>query len=152
MGILRSVGRVVVDITVLLLVLVLLPGLPPDVKFSYYEVDKTLPFEGPLAKNDLLNDAGRILDGKITGPESVASRDRYELFTSLHNGKILRVWGKNFDHFQTVATIGPGCDGPWQESICGRPLGLRFAPDGKLIVVDAYLGLFALDVETGERI
>ncbi|XP_068218150.1 adipocyte plasma membrane-associated protein-like [Palaemon carinicauda] len=151
MGVVRAVGRVLLDITVLLLVLVLLPGLPPDVKYTYYETEETLPFDGPLAKNDILNDAGRILDGKINGPESIASRDRYELFTSLHNGKILRVWGKNFDHFQVITTIGPGCEGPWQESVCGRPLGLRFAPDGKLIVVDAYLGLFALDVETGKK-
>ena len=76
---------------------------------NVFRAEKTRSFEGPLAPNDLLNDAGRILDGKITGPESVASRDRHELFTSLHNGKILRIWGKKFDHFKTVATIGPGC-------------------------------------------
>lgn len=41
-------------------------------------------------------------------------------------------------------------DGPWQEEICGRPLGLRFAPDGKLLVADAYFGLFSVDVDTGQ--
>lgn len=147
----RCIVRLVLDVSVLLLVLMLLPGLPPNVNFTYYEVEDSLPFEGPLAKNDRLNNAERILDGKINGPESIASRRSDEIFVSLHNGKILRLWGKNFDHFQSIATIGPGCDGPWQEKICGRPLGLRFAPDGRLIVVDAYLGLFALNVDTGEK-
>ncbi|XP_076055765.1 uncharacterized protein LOC143033951 isoform X2 [Oratosquilla oratoria] len=41
--------------------------------------------------------------------------------------------------------------GPWEEHICGRPLGLRFAADGRLLVADAYLGIFAVNVETGEK-
>lgn len=38
----------------------------------------------------------------------------------------------------------------WDERVCGWPLGTRFAPDGRLYVIDAYLGLFAVDVDTGE--
>jgi len=33
---------------------------------------------------------------------------------------------------------------------CGRPLGLRLH-EGSLYVVDAYLGLFKVSVETGNR-
>ncbi|KAK7082339.1 hypothetical protein SK128_004053 [Halocaridina rubra] len=150
-GFCRRVLRIILDIIVVLLLITFLPGIPPNVSFTAYELDDALPFDGPLAKNEILNNAERILDGKIIGPESVASRRSDEIFVSLHNGKILRLWGKNFDHFQTVTTIGPGCDGPWQERICGRPLGMRFAPDGRLIIADAYLGLFALNVDTGEK-
>lgn len=35
------------------------------------------------------------------------------------------------------------------EPTCGRPLGLRFDTNGKLVVIDAYLGLYSLDVDTG---
>ncbi|XP_063599967.1 adipocyte plasma membrane-associated protein Hemomucin-like isoform X2 [Penaeus indicus] len=143
--------RSLLDVAVLLLVLVLLPGIPPHVTYKSYEMDDPRPLEGPLEPNDILDAGERILDGKIVGPESVASKSDDEIFVSLHGGKILRIWGKRFDHFKIITSIGPGCDGPWQEKICGRPLGLRFAPDGRLLVADAYLGLFSVDVETGEK-
>ncbi|ROT67715.1 Adipocyte plasma membrane-associated protein [Penaeus vannamei] len=143
--------RSILDVAVLLLVLVLLPGIPPHVTYRSYEIDDPRPLEGRLEPNDILDASERILDGKIVGPESVASKSDDEIFVSLHGGKILRIWGKQFDHFKIITSIGPGCDGPWQEKICGRPLGLRFAPDGRLLVADAYLGLFSVDVETGEK-
>ena len=37
------------------------------------------------------------------------------------------------------------------EPTCGRPLGMKFDPDGYLVVCDAYLGLFRVDVDTGEQ-
>lgn len=143
--------RSILDVAVLLLVLVLLPGIPPHVTYRSYEIDDPRPLEGRLEPNDILDASERILDGKIVGPESVASKSDDEIFVSLHGGKILRIWGKQFDHFKIITSIGPGCDGPWQEKICGRPLGLRFSPDGRLLVADAYLGLFSVDVETGEK-
>ena len=36
------------------------------------------------------------------------------------------------------------------EPTCGRPLGMRFDKDGYLIVADAYLGLFKVNVVTGK--
>ncbi|XP_071515562.1 adipocyte plasma membrane-associated protein Hemomucin-like isoform X2 [Panulirus ornatus] len=48
-------------------------------------------------------------------------------------------------------SLTPIMNGPWQEKVCGRPLGLRFAPDGHLVVVDAYLGLFSIDVDNGQK-
>lgn len=36
------------------------------------------------------------------------------------------------------------------EPTCGRPLGLRFNKDGYLIVADAYLGLYKVDVDSGK--
>ena len=35
------------------------------------------------------------------------------------------------------------------EPTCGRPLGMRLDKEGYLIVVDAYLGLFKVNVVTG---
>lgn len=36
------------------------------------------------------------------------------------------------------------------EPTCGRPLGMRFDNDGYLIVCDAYLGLYKVNVATGD--
>lgn len=35
------------------------------------------------------------------------------------------------------------------EPTCGRPLGMRLDPDGYLIVCDAYLGIYEVNVATG---
>lgn len=40
-------------------------------------------------------------------------------------------------------------EGKWEEKKCGRPLGMRFAPDGKLIVADAYYGIYRVNVDKG---
>lgn len=37
--------------------------------------------------------------------------------------------------------------GYWELEICGRPLGLRFEPSGKLLVADATKGLLRVDVD-----
>uniref|UniRef100_A0A0P4WRE4 Strictosidine synthase conserved region domain-containing protein n=1 Tax=Scylla olivacea TaxID=85551 RepID=A0A0P4WRE4_SCYOL len=156
MGLLRRLVwrtlRLLLDLIVVMVVFTLIPGVPPHVTYNAYERSPPpLPLEGGLARNTKLNNAERILDGRITGPESIASRADDEIFVSLHGGKILRLWGPRFDHFKIVTSIGPGCDGPWQEKVCGRPLGLRFGLDGKLLVADAYLGLFSVDVDTGDK-
>lgn len=41
-------------------------------------------------------------------------------------------------------------EGQWEEAKCGRPLGMRFAPNGRLVVADAYYGLFSVDVDSGK--
>lgn len=41
--------------------------------------------------------------------------------------------------------------GQHEEHICGRPLGMRFDKAGRLYVIDAYLGLFLVDVKTGNH-
>lgn len=38
----------------------------------------------------------------------------------------------------------------WEEEKCGRPLGLKFDKQGRLYVVDAYYGVFKVDVKTGK--
>jgi sugar lactone lactonase YvrE len=37
----------------------------------------------------------------------------------------------------------------WDHFNCGRILGIRFAPDGKLIVCDVAKGVYRVDVDTG---
>lgn len=47
------------------------------------------------------------------------------------------------------------CDGSYDSfPVCGRPLGIRFAKDedNTLIVIDAYYGIYELDISTGTEI
>ncbi|KAB7502672.1 Adipocyte plasma membrane-associated protein, partial [Armadillidium nasatum] len=135
----------------IILLILYVPGIPPHVEYEAFDVDPAHPREGPLAKNYILDSAERMYEGELICPESMASRAVNELFVSLHNGSIARVWGHDFEKVKIVATIGPGCAGPWEESICGRPLGLRFS-DRKLIVADSYLGIFEVDIDTGKKV
>ena len=66
-----------------------------------------------MSLNDKLDKAERMLNDVIVGPESIASKSNDEIFVSLHGGKILRIWGDHFDHYQLVASIGPGCGKNW---------------------------------------
>lgn len=49
-----------------------------------------------------------------------------------------------------MAKFGKPCKNAYEEKICGRPLGLTFdKSDGTLYAVDAYYGIFQVDVTTG---
>ena len=69
-----------------------------------------------------------------TGPEDVLQGADGEVYTGLDDGRILRVVrGKA----TLVADTG------------GRPLGLEWLPDGRLLVCDAKAGLLRVDVDRG---
>ncbi|KAF2355645.1 Strictosidine synthase conserved region [Trinorchestia longiramus] len=128
------------------------PGLPPHEEFPLESLTPSSPREGPYAPNNVLDKAQRIFEDEIVGPESVAHRGRpNEIFASLYGGSIVKMFGPSFKNMKEVTKIGPGCKGPWEEKICGRPLGLRFSQDGKLIVIDAYFGIFEVDVDSGKK-
>ncbi|CAL4122050.1 unnamed protein product, partial [Meganyctiphanes norvegica] len=148
----RIIKRILIDSSILILFFLLAPGLPPyNATFSSYSITPPFPLTGALEPNGELDSAQRLLEGKFTGPESIAWKTHDEIFLSIHGGTIIKVFGQNFDRIARVTRIGPTCDGPHQERLCGRPLGLRFAPDGKLLVVDAYYGIFSVDVDSGEK-
>jgi hypothetical protein len=41
--------------------------------------------------------------------------------------------------------------GAWDEQNCGRPLGMQFDRHGMLYVVDAYYGIYKVNVNSGEN-
>ena len=55
----------------------------------------------------------RTFEGRLNGPESIASRKADELFVSLHGGKIMKIFGKKFDQIKMITSIGPGCGMYW---------------------------------------
>lgn len=73
-----------------------------------------------------------VLPGE--GPEDVLIDDDGSVLTGLHDGRILRVSADG----RTITTIA---------DTGGRPLGLEWLPDGKVLVCDANRGLLTLDQE-----
>ena len=92
-------------------------------------VPRAAPLAGPYAPNDALSGVERI-DVGGRGPEDVAFGPDGLLYAGLEDGRIVRL--RPGDAPQTFASTG------------GRPLGLRFAPDGRLMVADARRGLVAV--------
>ncbi|CAL8111724.1 unnamed protein product [Orchesella dallaii] len=150
MGLFRNLlgrlGRISVDMMVVTLLLILIPGLPPYIRFESFRNTPAMELVGKLEPNNKLDRATAILNGEVVGPESIAIRGN-ELYTGLIGGNVIKyVDGKA----SLVAKFGLECEGKWEEKKCGRPLGMRFSSEGRLIVADAYYGIFNVDVDKGK--
>ncbi|CAL4156078.1 unnamed protein product, partial [Meganyctiphanes norvegica] len=143
--------RIIVGIVIFITLLITLPGIPPHTTFTPYSVPPPLPRTGSLAPNNVLDGGRRLFEGKVIGPESVAVRGTNEIFVGVHDGTIQKIYGEDFDQIVQVTQTGEKCEGPGKENVCGRPLGLRFAPNGRLLVADAYYGILSVDVDTGDK-
>jgi len=145
MGFLTAFSRVVLDMTVVTLLILTLPGFPPYTTFSPVNFPSPPPWTGPLKANEKLNLVDRLFEGKIKGPESFAAWDGY-LYTGLMSGLIVKIDPDDLS-IEPVARIGSNCNEQHEESKCGRPLGMVFTKAGKLLVCDAVFGLYMLDLE-----
>jgi sugar lactone lactonase YvrE len=124
-----------------------MPGLPPYVHFTEFRVTKPLPLNGLLSVNALLNNAERLYSGEVHGPETFEDH-KGVLYSGVHGGEIVKFVD---DKLVPVVKFGEPCDGFWEEKKCGRPLGMKFGPDGLLYVADAYYGLFKVNVYNGTK-
>lgn len=89
---------------------------------------------GIFRRNELLAGIQRL--GAVPGthgPESLAIGPDHSLYTGFDDGRIVR-FDQRGHMLKTVANTG------------GRPLGLRFHPDGSLLVCDAQLGLLRVSL------
>ncbi|KAH7942231.1 hypothetical protein HPB49_022257 [Dermacentor silvarum] len=134
-------------ITVYLLMFVLvLPLIPMALDFEPNENTAGMQdLKGPLEPNDKLDHVEYLFKDKLRGPESLPVY-KGSIYTGTEGGEIYKITG---DKVTLVAKLGKKCEGMWEEEVCGRPLGMRFNKDGRLFVIDAYYGLYAVNVETG---
>ena len=86
---------------------------------------------GQFAANRKLGDAQRIVTAIGNGPEAVACGSEGERYTGFDDGRIVRfeAGGKLPTDYANTG---------------GRPLGMKVAADGRLIVADAVRGLIAI--------
>jgi sugar lactone lactonase YvrE len=81
----------------------------------------------PFAANDRLRYASGIALGDHIGPEDATLGLDGKLYATTQDGLILSI--DSVGHYDVFADVG------------GRPLGIETAPDGALIVANAYLGV-----------
>jgi sugar lactone lactonase YvrE len=89
-------------------------------------------FSGAFATNALLGDVTLLAKGTAIGPETVALGPDGWLYAGVSDGRILRI-DPDTGSSETYADTG------------GRPNGLAFDADGRLIVGDSFRGLLAID-------
>ncbi|XP_034662395.1 adipocyte plasma membrane-associated protein isoform X2 [Drosophila subobscura] len=150
MGLLRALRVRIMNFMIFFLIVILLPNLPPRTTFPYKEFTVTPPKElkGALEPNFHLEGAERLLEGRVYGPECLIARNN-EIYTGIHGGEIIKLSASHVTH---VAKIGQPCEDIYEESRCGRPLGLAFDTQGNnLIVADAYYGLWQVDLKTNKK-
>lgn len=63
------------------------------------------PLEGALALNSRLNNAERLFEGDIHGPEALEVHNK-QLYTSLHGGYVVRI---EDDKVKPVVKFGQDC-------------------------------------------
>lgn len=102
---------------------------------------------GPYAPNDVLAVAKRFGYDNLKQPESSAVGPDGRVYTGLNNGQVVRFSPK------LLAEAGQ----PGRTSVelvantGGRPLGMVFHPDGRLVIADGRKGLVALSVKEGPK-
>lgn len=88
---------------------------------------------GEFSPNKRLANVERMLDGVGVGPEAVACGGDGAMYTGLLDGRILSFNAAG--EYSELANTG------------GRPLGMKVAQNGKLIVADAQRGLLSVSMQ-----
>ncbi|GAB1868282.1 Adipocyte plasma membrane-associated protein [Camponotus japonicus] len=146
MSYLKSVGTAIIYIGFFLALITFIPGLPPDTEFREYSIVQPRDIDPKLGPKNRLNNAEKLFEGRLVGPESYATYDG-QIYTAVYDGYLLRI---DEDDLVPIAKFGKKCDGQWQQQKCGRILGLKFDKKGNLYAVDTYYGIFKVNVATGD--
>lgn len=72
-------------------------------KFSSLAEPRAL--KGPLAVNNLLDNAERLFEGKLDSPENLQSRDGV-IYATLRTNKLVKIVG---DKIETLTDFGKNC-------------------------------------------
>ncbi len=110
---------------------------PTDIDPVAWDAPAAPPLEGRYPVNDDLAAVRVIGANTVSGPEDVAVDPEGRVYAAALDGRIVRM---NSDGSNPVTVTETG----------GRPLGLDWNAEGRLIVADADEGLLRVDVGTGE--
>ncbi len=102
-------------------------------------------FVGSLEPNNILSTSSRLFEGVIVGANSLAIHHDH-VFCGTSGGGIYRGNLRTGNASRIARIANEACDAkPWDNSVCGRPLGMRIDSGGTLYFVDAYLGLHVVE-------
>lgn len=73
--------------------------------YLFYRITPPKDLKGPLEINNLLDNAERLFEGRIYGPEHLLARGD-DIFTTIHGGEVIKI---NGDHITHVAKFGEPC-------------------------------------------
>ena len=149
MGIVTKLLKAVAVVTAILFA----PGLPPYGKFEVIDFAPTRPLQGVLDSKDYaLNKIERLFEGRVIGPESLeqSPTDSSTFYTALMDGDIVRISNNATKMTSLGVRLSKDCPDRFDPAVCGRALALRFDRNGRnLIVSDASLGIFDIDIQSG---
>ncbi|XP_014287097.1 adipocyte plasma membrane-associated protein Hemomucin isoform X2 [Halyomorpha halys] len=142
-SVLSSITQVIAVICIVVPLICFMPGLPPDMTFSYHKLTVQ-----PVTLNGKLNNAEKLFLNQVKGPEDVVVHNN-ELYTSSHGGSIKKL---SNGKLISVIKFGKDCNEEtiMEEDICGRPLGFRFNRKGLLYAADAYYGIYKANLSNGD--
>uniref|UniRef100_A0A1B6C3Z5 Strictosidine synthase conserved region domain-containing protein n=1 Tax=Clastoptera arizonana TaxID=38151 RepID=A0A1B6C3Z5_9HEMI len=146
MGVINTAISGLKAIVGVLIFISFVPSLPPNVKYDSYVVKPILPLKGVLSINDKLNNVEQMFKNEMKGPEAFLVYNN-ELYTGIHGGFVVKIVN---DKMVPVVKFGNKCEGFYEESICGRPLGLFIDIKEQLYVVDSYFGIYRHNLTSGE--
>ncbi len=130
MQLFRRVLAALLAVLVLYLLLAPTPVMPVA-----WKAKPAAEFAGPFAENHALEKIETWLPD-LVGPEALTSDSAGRITTGLLDGRIVRVDPRT-SRVEVLANTR------------GRPLGMKYAPDGSLVVADAYKGLLRVDTKSG---
>ena len=132
--------RLLAGLGLLLLALVVyLLSWPVPIDPAAWDAPPNPGYIGPFESNTRLAEVEKLPIGNFHGPEDIAVDADGRIFAATHEGWIV-----------TLDPDGGNAVG-WAET-GGRPLGIDFAPNGDLIVADAFKGLLAIGPDGTVRV
>lgn len=118
--------------SLVVLIIVYLLAWPVAVEPQAWYAPQSTGYMGPWQQNKALSTLELESIGTEAGPEDIAVDANGYLYTAVKSGAILRR-APAATHWETFAQTG------------GRPLGIEFDRNQRLLVADAYLGLLRID-------
>uniref|UniRef100_A0A915KTP8 Strictosidine synthase conserved region domain-containing protein n=1 Tax=Romanomermis culicivorax TaxID=13658 RepID=A0A915KTP8_ROMCU len=121
-----------------------------SISAAYYELPQPPVYDGALSPNNMLLNAKYILKDEIHGPESILYY-KNSIYTGTKEGLIVEIKNDQIARSIKLRSTKIECAGSYDsETSCGRPLGLRIFDENSIAFVDAYHGLYLLDLKTSQ--
>ncbi|KRZ76043.1 Adipocyte plasma membrane-associated protein [Trichinella papuae] len=101
--------------------------------------------KGILKKNNILSKSRSFLENELLAAESIVLQGNY-LYTGTADGRLIEIVGNKINE---VIRLGrkTNCGMAFVDPNCGRPLGIRYLGNRRLLVVDTFLGIFEVDFQ-----